>query len=210
MTDLNTIAHNYITAWNESDAARRKALLEAAFTSDVSYRDPVMQGDGHDGIAALIDGVQQRFAGFRFSLKGQPDGFADRIRSGLPAISPLRGEIDRHNGLRQLPTPNEKRQSRSCQSPPLRAGQSHMELPSLCNSLAVARHICGRSIAVLRRNRTENGPESNRELPASTIFSAPGQVPGKPRKSPYAIPLPCCGRGRIAPNCPSQFGWQSG
>ncbi|TIO29848.1 MAG: nuclear transport factor 2 family protein [Mesorhizobium sp.] len=80
MTDLNTIARNYITAWNESDAARRKALLEAAFTSDVSYRDPIMQGDGHDGIAALIDGVQQQFAGFRFSLKGEPDGFADRIR----------------------------------------------------------------------------------------------------------------------------------
>ncbi|TIS08017.1 MAG: nuclear transport factor 2 family protein [Mesorhizobium sp.] len=59
MTDLNTIARNYITAWNESDAARRKTLLEAAFTSDV---------------------MQQQFAGFRFSLKGEPDGFADRIR----------------------------------------------------------------------------------------------------------------------------------
>ena len=80
MTDLNTIAQNYITAWNESDATRRKALLEAAFTKDVSYRDPVMQGDGRDGIATLIDGVQQRFAGFQFSLKGEPDGFGDRIR----------------------------------------------------------------------------------------------------------------------------------
>jgi hypothetical protein len=80
MTDLNTIARNYIIAWNEGDATRRKALLEAAFTSDVSYRDPVMQGDGHEGLAALIEGVQQRFAGFRFSLKGQPDGFADTIR----------------------------------------------------------------------------------------------------------------------------------
>ena len=80
MTDLNTIARNYITAWNESDATRRKALLDAAFTRDASYRDPVMQGDGHDGIAALIDGVQQRFAGFRFALKGTPDGFGDSIR----------------------------------------------------------------------------------------------------------------------------------
>jgi len=93
MTDLNTIARNYIAAWNESDAARRKALLEVAFTKDVSYRDPVMQGDGHDGIAALIDGVQQRFAGFRFSLKGTPDGFADKIRfswnlgpEGVPSL----------------------------------------------------------------------------------------------------------------------------
>ncbi|MET3578690.1 hypothetical protein ABID19_001715 [Mesorhizobium robiniae] len=80
MTDLNTIAQNYITAWNESDAARRTALLKAAFTEDVSYRDPIMQGDGHAGVAALIDGVQQRFVGFRFSLKGKPDGFGDTIR----------------------------------------------------------------------------------------------------------------------------------
>jgi hypothetical protein len=80
MTDLNTIAENYITAWNESDAARRQALLKATFTEDISYRDPIMQGDGHAGIAALIDGVQQRFAGFRFSLGGKPDGFADMIR----------------------------------------------------------------------------------------------------------------------------------
>jgi len=80
MTDLNTIAQNYIIAWNEADADRRKALLEASFTSDASYRDPVMQGDGHEGIAALIDGVQQRFADFRFSLKGEADGFGDNIR----------------------------------------------------------------------------------------------------------------------------------
>ncbi|TIQ39038.1 MAG: nuclear transport factor 2 family protein, partial [Mesorhizobium sp.] len=58
MTDLNTIAENYIAAWNESEAARRTALLKAAFTEDVSYRDPIMQGDGHHGVAALIEGVQ--------------------------------------------------------------------------------------------------------------------------------------------------------
>lgn len=80
MTDLNTIAEGYITAWNESDASRRAELLKATFTEDVSYRDPIMQGDGHEGVAALIDGVQQRFAGFRFSLKGTPEGFADKIR----------------------------------------------------------------------------------------------------------------------------------
>ncbi|TIN72825.1 MAG: nuclear transport factor 2 family protein [Mesorhizobium sp.] len=80
MTDLTKIAENYITAWNESDAVRRTELLKATLTEDVSYRDPLMQGDGHEGVAALIDGVQQRFAGFRFSLKGTPDGFADKIR----------------------------------------------------------------------------------------------------------------------------------
>ncbi|ESZ35572.1 nuclear transport factor 2 family protein [Mesorhizobium sp. L2C066B000] len=93
MTDLNTIAQNYITAWNEADADRRAELLKATFTEDVSYRDPLMQGDGHAGVAKLIDGVQQRFAGFRFSLKGQPDGFGHRIRfswnlgpEGVPSV----------------------------------------------------------------------------------------------------------------------------
>jgi hypothetical protein len=80
MTDLASIAENYIRAWNETDAARRRPLLAAALTRDVAYRDPIMQADGHDGVAALIDGVHERFAGFRFALKGQPDGFADRIR----------------------------------------------------------------------------------------------------------------------------------
>jgi len=93
MTHLNTIAQNYITAWNEADADRRAELLKATFTEDVSYRDPLMHGDGHAGVAALIDGVQQRFAGFRFSLKGRPDGFGDTIRfswnlgpEGVPSV----------------------------------------------------------------------------------------------------------------------------
>jgi hypothetical protein len=80
MTELNTIAARYIAAWNETDAAARGALLDAAFTGDISYADPIMQGDGHEGVGALIAGVHQKFAGFRFSLKGTPDGFANYIR----------------------------------------------------------------------------------------------------------------------------------
>ena len=88
MTDLSKIAENYIAAWNETDAGRRRAHLEAAFTKGVSYRDPIMQGDGHDGLAGLIDGVQQRFAGFRFMLKGQPDG----LKLDLEKVTLKRGE----------------------------------------------------------------------------------------------------------------------
>jgi hypothetical protein len=80
MTELNMIAEHYIAAWNETDSAERGALLDAAFTADISYADPVMQGEGHAGVGALIEGVHQKFAGFRFSLKGKPDGFADYIR----------------------------------------------------------------------------------------------------------------------------------
>lgn len=80
MTDYNAIAAAYIAAWNETDATARKALVEAAFAPNISYRDPIMQGDGHGGIDALIAGVHSQFPGFRFRLKGKADGFGDNIR----------------------------------------------------------------------------------------------------------------------------------
>lgn len=80
MTDFQTIAEAYISAWNETDATRREQLLEKTFTSDVRYVDPVMQGDGREGVGALIGGVHQQFPGFRFALKSGPDGFGDHIR----------------------------------------------------------------------------------------------------------------------------------
>jgi len=80
MTDLETIAKNYIAAWNEAEPTRRHKLVETAFAADIRYHDPIMQGDGHDGIGALIEGVHAQFPGFRFSLKGSPDGFGDHIR----------------------------------------------------------------------------------------------------------------------------------
>ncbi|PWK65708.1 nuclear transport factor 2 family protein [Aminobacter sp. AP02] len=80
MTDHNAIAEAYIAAWNETDAGVRKARIEAAFTSGITYRDPIMQGDGHGGIDALIAGVHSQFPGFRFTLKGKADGFGDHVR----------------------------------------------------------------------------------------------------------------------------------
>ncbi len=80
MHDFNAIARAYMAAWNATDAAKRAGLIEKAFTAKVSYRDPVMHGDGHAGIDALIAGVHGQFPGFRFTLKGSADGYADTIR----------------------------------------------------------------------------------------------------------------------------------
>ena len=80
MTDHVTIARRYIELWNERAAGRRRELLSENWTTDASYVDPLMNGDGRDGIDALIAGVQQKFPDFRFSLIGEPSGFGDRIR----------------------------------------------------------------------------------------------------------------------------------
>jgi hypothetical protein len=80
MSEHQALAAGYIAAWNQTDAVGRKRLIAGNFTDAVSYRDPVMQGDGHDGLDQLIAGVHQRFPGFRFTLKGEPQGFGDILR----------------------------------------------------------------------------------------------------------------------------------
>ena len=80
MTDVNMIASRYIDLWNERSPNRRRDILSQHWTEDASYIDPLMSGEGHDGVDALISGVQQRFPDFRFRLLGQVNGFGDHVR----------------------------------------------------------------------------------------------------------------------------------
>lgn len=80
MTDANAIANAYITLWNERAPQKRRDLLTSDWTEDAVYVDPLTRGDGHDGVDALIAGVQTRFPDFRFRLIGQANGFGDKLR----------------------------------------------------------------------------------------------------------------------------------
>ena len=78
--DATRVAQNYIAVWNETDAARRLALLEQHWSGDARYVDPIMQGNGLEQISTLVGGVHQRYPGFRFSLKGAADAHGDHLR----------------------------------------------------------------------------------------------------------------------------------
>jgi hypothetical protein len=80
MTDFNTIASRYIDLWNEKLPDRRREILSQNWTGDSKYVDPLMSAKGHEGVDALIAGVQQRFPEFRFRLLGRADGFGDHVR----------------------------------------------------------------------------------------------------------------------------------
>jgi hypothetical protein len=80
MTDHTTVATRYIELWNERTPQRRREMLTANWTTDATYLDPLMSGAGHDGVDALIAGVQQRFPDFRFRLIGAANGFGDHVR----------------------------------------------------------------------------------------------------------------------------------
>lgn len=97
MTDVKQVAHRYIELWNERAAHRRREMLAANWTADARYADPLMSGNGHDGVEALISGVQQKFPDFKFTLLGEPSGFGEHVRFswGLgpdgAADSPIKG-----------------------------------------------------------------------------------------------------------------------
>ena len=80
MTDHATIARRYIELWNERTPSRRREMLSQNWTADARYVDPLMSGDGLDGVDALIAGVQQKFPDFTFKLVGEANGFGDHVR----------------------------------------------------------------------------------------------------------------------------------
>ncbi|MCY0858005.1 nuclear transport factor 2 family protein [Cupriavidus sp. D39] len=79
-TDLAALADRYLAAWNEADAARRRALIVSTWTESASYVDPLMRGDGHAGIDAMIAAVQARFPGLRFSRATPVDAHGGNLR----------------------------------------------------------------------------------------------------------------------------------
>jgi hypothetical protein len=70
----------YIAAWNELDPERRRALVGATWADGGTYLDPLMAGEGADGIAAMIGAAQTQFPGHRFVLSAGPDAHNDVVR----------------------------------------------------------------------------------------------------------------------------------
>jgi hypothetical protein len=77
---IATVVDTYIAAWNEPDPERRRALVDATWTEDGTYLDPLMTGAGSDGIAAMIGAAQTQFPGHRFVLSAGPDAHNDVVR----------------------------------------------------------------------------------------------------------------------------------
>jgi hypothetical protein len=77
---IDSLVDSYIAAWNATDAAERLALVARTWTPDATYVDPMMRGDGHPGIDAMIAGAQGQYPGLSFSRRGALDVHGDNIR----------------------------------------------------------------------------------------------------------------------------------
>ncbi|GAA0560039.1 nuclear transport factor 2 family protein [Paractinoplanes ferrugineus] len=80
MSDFDTVVDRYLAAWNETDPARRRAAIDALFTADVRYVDPIASVEGRDALDALIGGVQQQFPGLAFTSGGPVDAHHEQGR----------------------------------------------------------------------------------------------------------------------------------
>lgn len=89
MSNVNEAVINYLAAWNETDAGRRRAIIGQTWAEDGRYLDAHREGVGHAGIDAMIAEVQQRFAGYRFRLSSGIEAHHDRVRfSWIAGASP--------------------------------------------------------------------------------------------------------------------------
>jgi hypothetical protein len=80
MPEITTVVDGYIDMWNETAPERRRAIIAETWTEDASYVDPLMSGQGADGIDAMVAAAQQQFPGHRFELTQGPDAHNDRVR----------------------------------------------------------------------------------------------------------------------------------
>ncbi|MEJ3744309.1 nuclear transport factor 2 family protein [Actinomycetes bacterium KLBMP 9797] len=80
MSDMNELVQRYLAAWNETDAAVRRAMLAEVFAEDAAYTDPLVSVVGRDGLDATIAAVQGQFGGLVFSLAGPVDAHHDIAR----------------------------------------------------------------------------------------------------------------------------------
>lgn len=74
------VAERYLAAWNETDMAKRDALIAATWTTDGHYVDPVFDVTGRAAISAMMAGFQDAYPGHQFSLVGDVEEHHDRIR----------------------------------------------------------------------------------------------------------------------------------
>jgi hypothetical protein len=86
MSELTPLIDRYIAIWNETDAARRRALIAATFADGALYVDPLMESKGHAGIDDMVATLQQRFAGHQIRRAGAIDAHHDRVRFGWELV----------------------------------------------------------------------------------------------------------------------------
>jgi hypothetical protein len=88
MADVTTTVDTYLSAYNETDAAARLALLEKAFSPHGRLIDPPVGGEGRQGISDMMGAVHQQFPGHTFRRSSGIDEHHGYLRYGWELLDP--------------------------------------------------------------------------------------------------------------------------
>ena len=89
---ISTTVDGYFAMWNETDHARRQAVIAATWSDDPRYVDPLVAAQGADGLHAIVAGVHEQFPGHQFRLMGPVDSHHDRARWDWELVAPDTGQ----------------------------------------------------------------------------------------------------------------------
>jgi hypothetical protein len=76
----DALIDRYFDAWNATDDERRATLIRETYAANACYLDPLLRGDGHAGIDAMIRAVHERFPAHTFRRTTDVDGVANHLR----------------------------------------------------------------------------------------------------------------------------------
>ncbi|MGZ3674419.1 MAG: nuclear transport factor 2 family protein [Ktedonobacterales bacterium] len=85
---INSRVEDYFAMWNETDAAKRQALIAAAWSEDSHYVDPLFAASGAEALDAMVAGVHEQFPGHRFRLTSAVDVHHDRAHWEWELVGP--------------------------------------------------------------------------------------------------------------------------
>ena len=80
MQNAQTLVTQYLEAFNETDADRRRELLGALYAPDCTYTDPHVDLRGAEQIDGFIAQTQGHFPGFTFTLGSPIDAHHNQAR----------------------------------------------------------------------------------------------------------------------------------
>ena len=97
-SSLETTVDAYLESWNETDPAKRAALIQQSLGADLWYRDPMLEADGLEAYDAMIAAVQAQFPGLVMRRTSPVDTHHDLVRFnwalGAPGQDPVFAGLD--------------------------------------------------------------------------------------------------------------------
>ena len=87
MSDITTTIDTYLEAYGETDAGRRRGLIEQIWAHDGQLIDPPIDAAGRDAISDMASAVQSQFPGHSFRRTSDVDAHHGFARYGWDLVA---------------------------------------------------------------------------------------------------------------------------